>query len=327
MTTAFETVVASAPGKVILFGEHAVVYGVTAIAAALSDLRIFVEISPIPDDSIEVQLYDVIVPPEGKSFYHKITLSKVRSLFDETFSRDVLHPIDPDEDSLNKLKDEFQDAPVAATQCLMAIMYLIARVIPDCLWPKHDSGVSYGGLRLEIKSKGLPIGAGLGSSAAFSVALSAALLRLKQQLQPFLELDDAANDSKQLDMAPQLKSAAATATDAKEMQIRLQSPLTSSSRKAIPGSLLPTINGWAYAAEVVIHGSPSGLDNTTRWLHLLLLLIFLLTLLLLLILQHITDTATAVYHTYGYCYGHVSQQQQPQSTLDLSQLLHLQPIH
>ena len=35
---------ASAPGKVILFGEHAVVQGVTAIAAALSDLRIFVDV-------------------------------------------------------------------------------------------------------------------------------------------------------------------------------------------------------------------------------------------------------------------------------------------
>ena len=37
-----EIVVASAPGKVILFGEHAVVHGVTAVAAALSDLRIVV---------------------------------------------------------------------------------------------------------------------------------------------------------------------------------------------------------------------------------------------------------------------------------------------
>jgi mevalonate kinase len=35
--------ISSAPGKVILFGEHAVVYGVTAVAAALSDLRIVVE--------------------------------------------------------------------------------------------------------------------------------------------------------------------------------------------------------------------------------------------------------------------------------------------
>lgn len=35
---------ASAPGKVILFGEHAVVYGKTAIAAAISDLRIHADL-------------------------------------------------------------------------------------------------------------------------------------------------------------------------------------------------------------------------------------------------------------------------------------------
>lgn len=34
---------ASAPGKAILFGEHAVVHGITAVAAALSDLRIAVK--------------------------------------------------------------------------------------------------------------------------------------------------------------------------------------------------------------------------------------------------------------------------------------------
>lgn len=259
MTSAFETVVASAPGKVILFGEHAVVYGVTAIAAALSDLRIFVEISSIPEDSIEVQLYDVIVPPEGKSFYHKITHSKVRSLFDESYARDVLQPIDPEEALLIKLKTEFENAPVAATQCLMAIMYLIARVIPECLWPKLNSDVFYGGLRFEIKSRGLPIGAGLGSSAAFSVALSAALFRLKQLKQPFLELENAVDSNNVGDLASQLKS-----TAAKEMGSNDHNAIGTSSRIAVPVSLLPTINGWAYAAEVVIHGSPSGLDNTTR---------------------------------------------------------------
>ncbi len=41
------TVVSSAPGKVIIFGEHAVVHKVTAIAAALSDLRLFVKIELI----------------------------------------------------------------------------------------------------------------------------------------------------------------------------------------------------------------------------------------------------------------------------------------
>jgi hypothetical protein len=36
--------IASAPGKVFLFGEHAILYGVTAVAASLSDLRIVVQV-------------------------------------------------------------------------------------------------------------------------------------------------------------------------------------------------------------------------------------------------------------------------------------------
>ena len=260
MTATFGSVVASAPGKVILFGEHAVVYGTTAIAAALSDLRIFVEISSIPEESVEVQLYDVVVPPEGNSFCYKIGICEVRNLFDESYAEEVLKPLDPDETVLNRLKAEFQNEPLAATQCLMAIMYLIARVIPECLWPKLDSGVFYGGLRFEIKSKGLPIGAGLGSSAAFSVALSAALFRLKQQQQPFLERYHAVDSSKSVDSASQLRSSAAKEIGAGDNSQRIRSK-----KRAIPVTLLPIINGWAYAAEVVIHGSPSGLDNTTRY--------------------------------------------------------------
>lgn len=38
------TVTASAPGKLILFGEHSVVYGCPAVAGAVSDLRIHIQI-------------------------------------------------------------------------------------------------------------------------------------------------------------------------------------------------------------------------------------------------------------------------------------------
>jgi hypothetical protein len=42
---------ASAPGKLILFGEHAVVYGTLAIAGALSSLRVCVSVVRVSDPS------------------------------------------------------------------------------------------------------------------------------------------------------------------------------------------------------------------------------------------------------------------------------------
>lgn len=50
--------ITSAPGKVILFGEHAVVHGVTAIAGAL-DLRCYCHVEARSDDKVSLVLPDV----------------------------------------------------------------------------------------------------------------------------------------------------------------------------------------------------------------------------------------------------------------------------
>ena len=65
-----------APSKIILFGEHAVVYGYKAVAAAIAlytniDIRII-------DSSTEVLRYDIPLPYKSKN--EEIPLSEIRSL-------------------------------------------------------------------------------------------------------------------------------------------------------------------------------------------------------------------------------------------------------
>lgn len=126
----------------------------------------------------------------------------------------------------------------------MAICYLAARVIPEIVYDEGvfpDDSVScngspqlikkHYGIKINVRSRGLPLGAGLGSSAAFSVALAGVLLQTRKCMfvnnaHPIF-IDDDNNAS-----TPPLR-------------------------------LLPILNAWAFAAEVLIHGAPSGLDNTT----------------------------------------------------------------
>jgi mevalonate kinase len=94
------------------------------------------------------------------------------------------------------------------------------------------NGRTIPGLSIRVRSQGIPIGAGLGSSAAYSVALSGALIRLREK---FINI--------------------------KSSEISDEGGMPYPMRPS--ANLLKIINDWAYKAEMVIHGTPSGLDNTT----------------------------------------------------------------
>ena len=272
------SVTSSAPGKAILFGEHAVVYGAEAVAVALNHLRIHVHIDVIAnatsssgssgsgsstssssssgsssgssgssgsdsdnDDSyIEIVLSDIsddddnTKPFTGRVSFKQLQRMSIRASTEGSEGSegsDSIEPVKPDEETLSKLRNEFQSYPLPCSQGLMSASYLVANILPE-LVEGHKVASVFGSstcLRINVQSKGLPIGAGLGSSAAFSVALAGALIRTKNVL---------SSDMKTVE----------------NKMVRVSVP---------PADMLAVINGWAYAAEVVIHGSPSGLDNTT----------------------------------------------------------------
>lgn len=203
------TVCASAPGKVILFGEHAVVYGEPAVAAALSDLRIFVQITPTTTRTIRMVLPDLpspidytlqadtfatlnlATPPTSKC------AAQIHALFGSS-----------DDDSV----DTFT---VTALTPLVYLIRLLAN--PETI---------KSGMEICVRSQDLPVGAGLGSSAAFGVASAAALVRLQQNS----------------------TTAAASATE-------------SSSPARPDAESLHKIDQYAFYSEILLHGTPSGIDN------------------------------------------------------------------
>lgn len=126
---------------------------------------------------------------------------------------DLHNPAKPREETILDLKLEFQSLVSSAGQGMMAITYLLGNLLAADLLPSR-------GLEVRVKSHGLPLGAGLGSSAAFSVACSGAILQLFHCLH--------------------------------DLPFHTSNP-----------SDLQLINTWAYHAEILIHGTPSGLDNTT----------------------------------------------------------------
>jgi mevalonate kinase len=134
---------ASAPGKAILFGEHAVVYGKPAIAVAV-DKRAIVTIQEGTEDKINVEipqldLYALINPYNGNISEKGLISQKTIDKVDQS------------------------PAPYEA-----GILEYIQKALFKDVNSVWDHGIN---VKIDLE---IPIGAGLGSSAAITVATLAA---------------------------------------------------------------------------------------------------------------------------------------------------------
>ncbi|KAF9115416.1 Mevalonate kinase [Mortierella sp. AM989] len=194
----------SAPGKVILFGEHAVVYSKLATAGSLG-LRSYTLVQNRADGALEVNLPDVQLARSWR-------LSDIPRQ-----ARWEGYPFPPTTmnamllDQLTTFVD--LGTQTNRSQAAIALLYLHSYLTTD--------EVAIQGYDFCVRSN-LPVGAGLGSSASYSVCLATALLKLNGHLSESLGM---------------------SVTDQRDL-----------------------VNQWAFQAEKVIHGNPSGIDNTVSTL-------------------------------------------------------------
>nr|XP_016441034.1 PREDICTED: mevalonate kinase-like [Nicotiana tabacum] len=200
-----------APGKIILTGEHAVVHGSTAVAASI-DLYTYVSLRfPTPPDNAEtlrLQLKDM-------SLEFSWPVARIKEAFPNL---DAQVPMSPSSCSLETLKTV---ASLVDEQNIPEAKNGLAGGVSAFLWlytSIHGSKPA----KAVVNSE-LPLGSGLGSSAAFCVAVSSALLAM---------------------------------SDAVSMDFRHQD------WQIFGECELELLNKWAFEGEKIIHGKPSGIDNT-----------------------------------------------------------------
>ncbi|KAF4361224.1 hypothetical protein F8388_018949 [Cannabis sativa] len=202
---------ARAPGKIILSGEHAVVHGSTAVAASIN-LYTYVTLRfPTPadnDDTLKLQLKDLHLEfswPIGKI---KAALSQL----------DLPNSSTPTSCSIEAMKSI---AALVEEQNIPEAKIFLASGVSAFLW-LYTSIQGFKPATVIVTSE-LPLGSGLGSSAALSVALAAVLLAF---------------------------------SDLVNIDFNHQGWLMYADEE------LELLNKWAFEGEKIIHGRPSGIDNT-----------------------------------------------------------------
>ncbi|KAF9490783.1 cystathionine beta-lyase [Pleurotus eryngii] len=216
----------SAPGKVILFGEHAVVHGVTAIAASV-DLRCYGYATPRQDDKITLHFTDI------DDFRGEWNIDSLPWDYCSAIVEGEEHP-----DSVDQiLYDAIQQGPLAhleghksAQAAALAFLYIYMKLARD-----RPS------LNFTARST-LPVGAGLGSSASFSTCSAMALLLIHRRIS--------------LPTIPKPARASDSPNDPGHIHFSHEG------RKAITPAIAEEVNRWAFVAEKILHGNPSGVDNS-----------------------------------------------------------------
>ena len=206
----------SAPGKTIVYGEHAVVHGKAAIAAAIS-LRSYLLVTTLSKSKRTVRLrfedlgldhtwnipdlpWKVFQQPGKKKKYYDLVTSLDKELVEamQPHIAGISLDVEPQKRKVHQ---------GAAAAFLYLFLSLGSENSQPCIYTLRST---------------IPIGAGLGSSASVSVCFSTALL----------------------------------------IQCRALSGPHPDQMSKEAEEQLERINRWAFVGELLIHGNPSGVDNT-----------------------------------------------------------------
>ncbi|XP_019504704.1 PREDICTED: mevalonate kinase [Hipposideros armiger] len=161
-----EDLLVSAPGKVILHGEHAVVHGKVALAVALN-LRTFLRLQPHSSGKVNLNLPNVGI----KRAWDVARLQLLDVSFLEQGDVTTLTP-----EQVEKLKEVAGFAKDCADQKHLAVLAFLYLYLSICRKQR-----ALPSLDIVVWSE-LPTGAGLGSSAAYCVCLAAALLTACEEI-------------------------------------------------------------------------------------------------------------------------------------------------